>query len=293
MHRSDKRMNRGFLPTLGGKQLWTDWQWADGWRLQRFCWGDIARIVDHRNRLVSCGRFSQQSERFDSAIGQGTIGYPSKSVVVLLHGLSRTRSSMWRLEKEIERRTEYTPVRLSYCSTRKPLAKNAEALRQVLSRFENVSSIDFVCHSMGNLVVRRMLHDCQRRTSNLPFRRMVMLGPPNQGSRMARWLKFSLIFNLLSARGGREFSWNWDTVKSQLATPYFEFGIIAGAQQKLKWFSNPFLPGTDDWTVATSETDLEGAADTMVGPYLHGSIMSNRRVIDATIQFLHTGKFKT
>jgi pimeloyl-ACP methyl ester carboxylesterase len=281
--------------TLGGKQFWTDWLSLDGWRVQKFYRGGRARLLDPQNRLVSSGSFEKCEQRFRDLVSRNIIKKPKGDVAILLHGLARTRNSLWRLEENIRQRTDFCTVRLQYASTRARLDDHARALANALAMLDEDSTIHFVAHSMGNLVVRRMLFDqahAEKSTKPTPkYGRMVMIGPPNQGSEMARWLKYSLLFNSIAGVGGREFSWNWDEVAPKLAIPEFEFGVIAGAQQRLRFLSNPLLDGTDDWAVRTAETSLDGEQDRLEGPFLHGAIMNNRKVIDATLNFLRHGYF--
>jgi len=298
--------------TYGGLQFWTDWRWASGWRLQKFFKNETARIVDHKNRIVFRDTFQSCLEHFDELIQTGVISRPVGDVVILLHGLNRTRNSMRRIESEILAKTTLTPIRLSYASTRGRFIDHADGLAALLKHLvdgeeetahDGVGKINFVCHSMGNIVTRRILYrleqEISRSENDAPsaqkvmdrLGRMVMLGPPNQGSVMARWLKYSILFNLISSRGGREFSTHWNQVEPKLTVPKMQFGVIAGAQSIFPWVSNPFIPGTDDWTVGTFETKLDGEADRMEGRFLHGTIMKKQQVIDAALTFLETGRF--
>ena len=93
-----------------------------------------------------------------------------------------------------------------------------------------------------------------------------MIGPPNQGSRMALMLSRSYLFKWITGRAGLELGANWNDLEPNLATPAFEFGIIAGGQRNPKLFSNFFLPGQDDFTVSVDETKLAGATDFLIRP---------------------------
>ena len=150
-------------------------------------------------------------------------------------------------------------------------------------------------HSLGNIVVRHYIADCNdSKTKKLDARikRMVMIGPPNQGSRMARLLKNSAAFKLIAGASGAELSLGWDQLSKNLATPKFEFGIIAGGYggEEAPW-SNFLLPGLDDFTVSEAETMLVGADDFLVKPLLHSTMMHQQEVFDATTRFLEKGCF--
>ncbi len=276
--------------TLGGLQFWTDWRWCHGWRLQRHWRMQRARILDPENRLVESGSYEQCVARFDEIAPNDL---PTDGpIVLLLHGMNRTRNTLRKMERAIQE-AGFETARLSYASTRQRIQDNARGLSSVVEHLP-FGQVSFVGHSMGNLVVRRFLYDLQQQpesSQQKSLHRMVMIAPPNQGSKLARWLKFSLLFNVISGVGGREFSWRWDEVKSELAVPDLEFGVIAGAQQKLHFLSNPFLPGPDDWTVSLAETQLENETDRYEDFLMHGTIMKDKKVIAATVRFLKTGHF--
>ena len=284
--------NRRGRKTLGGLQFWTDWRWNHGWRLQRHWQNDRARVLDPDNRAVAYGSFDHCVSQFELETTSVTED-DSKPLVVLLHGMNRTRNTFRKMEQAIWE-AGFLTARLSYASTRQRIAESARGLQSVIEHLP-VQNVNFVAHSMGNLVVRRCLYEIQLNPDFQihleKLQRMVMIAPPNQGSKMARWLRFSLLFNLLSGVGGREFSWNWKKVEPDLAIPEFPFGVIAGAQKQLLFLSNPFLSGPDDWTVSLEETRLANEADRYDNFFLHGTIMKNRKVIDATIRFLKSGKF--
>ena len=118
-----------------------------------------------------------------------------------------------------------------------------------------------------------------------------MLGPPNQGSGMARFLKSSMAFKTIAGVSGVQMSRGWGKLEPTLATPGFEFGIIAGGQDDKQDFSNFVLKGKDDFTVSVDETKLAGAHDFLVRPLFHTTMMHQPMVFKATLNFLQNGYF--
>ena len=90
---------------------------------------------------------------------------------------------------------------------------------------------------------------------------------------------------------GQELSKDWKELNDKLATPSFEFGIIAGGQEDGAWLNNRILDGKDDFIVSVEETKLPGAADFLVKPLIHGTMMNNTDVQKATFSFLQHGYF--
>jgi len=168
------------------------------------------------------------------------------------------------------------------------------ALRSVIENLgPQVTRIDFVGHSLGNIVVRRYVGQASSRPAlqvDKRIGRMVMVGPPNQGSQLARLMKDSVAFELIAGVSGTQLSRNWKQLESELGTPKFPFGIIAGGQNGDQ-LSNPLLAGRDDFTVSVEESKLAGASDMLVLPLFHSTMMLDDRVLSGTARFLEQGYF--
>jgi pimeloyl-ACP methyl ester carboxylesterase len=209
--------------------------------------------------------------------------------IVVLHGLGRTRNSMSKLCRYLAEDAEYTVINVAYASTREKIGDHAEHLAQIVEGLDGVEQIDFVAHSMGNLVIRHYLAD----TADMPdprIHRIVMLAPPNSGSRVARMMKESRLFRLFAGASGQELSTAWEAVSQRLATPKCEFGILAGASGK-EAGRNPLLQGDDDLIVSVDETRLPGARDFATLPVMHTYIMDDPLVQQYTLSFLRHGYF--
>ena len=281
------------LKTLGGKQFWTDIRNCGGWRIQENSVSGHFRLIDPANRRYVWGRFEECKRQLDQKIESNEAIYPSGRIVVVLHGLIRATGSMRRLARYLDNQSSLTAVDFEYASTRRPIADHAKALKSVIDHLgDSVTEINFVGHSMGNIVVRHYLQDLKsEEDTDHRFKRMVMIGPPNQGSKVARVLSRFFLFRWVTGPSGQELGIGWPEFKSSLAIPDFEFGIIAGGQKNPDRFSNFLLPGPDDFTVSVEETQLAGARDFLVRPLLHATMMRNADTLKATLHFLENGCF--
>jgi len=149
--------------------------------------------------------------------------------------------------------------------------------------------VSFVGHSMGNLVVRRWLQIAQPEMINR-INRMVMLGPPNQGSDLARLAAHNHWLKTMASGAARELVLDWDTIRNDLQIPPFQYGIIAGGKGDNEGYSS-ILEGDDDAIVRVSETQLSGADGFLVIPVRHSRMMKNPDVQTETLNFLQTGQF--
>jgi pimeloyl-ACP methyl ester carboxylesterase len=214
--------------------------------------------------------------------------------VLTLHGLVRSREHMEGIGRFLEQEGHFTWVNVSYASTRRTLDEHAQSLARVVAGLEGIDEIDFVCHSLGNLVVRRYLGEAnepQPRWQPDPrIKRMVMLGPPNNGARLAEMFKNNELLGLIYGPSAKQLAREWSAAEKLLATPAFPFGIIAGGRGDDRGV-NPLLDGDDDLIVSVAETRLPGAADFRVVPCLHGRLMDDTTVRGYALNFLQHGYF--
>lgn len=283
------------MKTMGGRQFWTDVSHLDGWRIQFNHMTGHYRLLDSEDYRHAWGNLPHCELKLDQiAIDKQLKPYSGK-VVILLHGLVRSHTSMNPLRDHL-RENGYQILNFQYASSRATIGDHANALAHVISQLgDDVTEINFVGHSMGNLVVRHYLHNTRNERTGEEgdprIGRMVMLGPPNQGSRMARIMKYSAVFNLVTGASGTQLSTVWERLEPQLSRPKFQFGILAGGQATDSDLSNPLLNGKDDFTVSVEETKLAGAHDFAVRPWNHTGMMKDPEAIELTLRFLQNGFF--
>lgn len=286
-------MEGGFInwpmPTLGGKQFWTDHRWVAGWRLQHNALTNHWRVVDASNVRRAWGSREACLEKIDEHQARQSADATPAAVVVLLHGLMRSTGSMDPLAKAFSQRGDFQPISFAYASTQASIDDHAAALREWVEHLPGRPEMSFVGHSLGNIVLRRTIALWQREGDPeqvLPrMHRVVMLGPPNQGSSIARQLARLGLFEKITGTSGKELGVVWSDFQSSLASPACPFYIVAGdlSESSLK---NPLIVGQNDFVVTVDETKLDGAAEHIVVPVLHSFLMSDSRVIESTLKFI-------
>ena len=141
-------------------RFWTDVRYASGWRIQQNSQTGHFRLLDSRNVRHAWGNRLHCDQALDQLIVKGNAKLYTGKVVIVLHGLIRTSSSMTAMAKHLRDEGKYATINFQYASTRKSVGDHAIALKSVIDQLgPNVTEINFVGHSLGNIVVRRYLGD--------------------------------------------------------------------------------------------------------------------------------------
>lgn len=187
------------------------------------------------------------------------------------------------------RESGYRVLNLNYPSRSAPIQELSESVvGQALAECRScgATKIHFVPHSLGGILVRSYF----TRHSAENVGRVVMLGPPNQGSELVDRLGSSPLFLLINGQAGRELGTGAASVPNRLGAPDYCVGIIAG-NRSINWINSLFIPGPDDGKVSVERTKLRAMADHIVIPTTHPFMMRNPEVIRQTVEFLRCAKF--
>lgn len=146
--------------------------------------------------------------------------------VILLHGLARTDSSMRTMASALQQ-SGYRAVNMHYASTRHTVEVLAEqTINKALAECAGAMRIHFVTHSMGGILVRQYL-----RNNNIErLGRVVMLGPPNQGSQVVDKLGDFPGFKLINGPAGMQLGTGQMSLPNTLGPANFDVGVIAGTR---------------------------------------------------------------
>ena len=250
-----------------GTQLWADARWRDAWRVQRRWNGKSCRLLNPKGRVVRRGSWEQCIEALrEHRPAQASVD----RLVVLLHGLGRTRRSLARLDQALQE-AGFTTARLDYPSTRRSIQDHAATIAELLDHVPTPNKLSFVSHSLGGLIVRQLLrYDAPWRSA---VDRIVMVAPPNRGASLADALdKGGVMRGIL----GPSYGQIAEGFASTLPVPEVPVAIFAG--------DAPGVPG--DGLVTVDETRLDGMSEHRVVPAIHTFVMNHPEVIRAAVSFL-------
>lgn len=205
--------------------------------------------------------------------------------VVLLHGLARTSRSMRPIDKFLKREG-FSVFNLNYPSRKKPIEELSKFVReQIQSNEEKGIKLDFVTHSMGGIILRYIM-----KVDPLPnLGRVVMLGPPNQGSEVVDRLSKLKIFKLMGP-ASLQLGTSSDGFVNTLGKVDFDLGIIAG-NGSINPFLSFLIPGPDDGKVSVERAKVKGMNDFLVVPCSHSFFMSNLKVQKEILFYFKNGNF--
>lgn len=195
-----------------------------------------------------------------------------REVVVLVHGLLMVGPVMKPLEWRLQR-AGFGVINWTYWTTRDNIEIHGQRLHRTLSDLDadpTVSRIHLLTHSMGGIVTRAAL--AHGKPAKLG--RIVMLAPPNHGSRAARWLA-PLLGGIV--RPFRELSSGEGSyVRRAPGLEGVEFAVIAA-----RW----------DILVQRESTHLAGQRDHLVLNGFHTPLVWQSSTAQRAIRFLKTGRF--
>lgn len=258
------------IATLGGSQLWADTAWREGWRVQRHAWTGHHRLLDARNVRRAWGT----EERCTALLSERAQPEPEGThLVVLLHGMGRTRRSMHELEGALTSEG-YRVARLSYASTRNDTVGHASNVLSVLKSLEGVDEVSFVTHSLGGIVARQALTSSEW-PEGITARALVQMAPPNGGAQFARRVNIAPI-RLLVGPSFTELAGAGD-----FPVPDVPITVITGTGGH-----NPLVQGADDWVVGVEEAQLPGANLTVLSGVGHTYVMDDPRAWKAALRAL-------
>jgi len=209
--------------------------------------------------------------------------------VVLLHGLARTAMSMNPMQRALAEEG-FETANIDYPSrdySVEELAdiaipKGVDACRAV----DGVERIHFVTHSLGGILLRQYLSEAEI----VGLGRVVMLGPPNQGSAAVDELRDWPGFDWLNGPAGLQLGKGEESVPLRLGAATFELGVIAG-NRSIDPITSAVLENPDDGRVSVVDTKLAGMTDFVEVEHSHAFMMRMREPIRLTIRFLRNGTF--
>jgi pimeloyl-ACP methyl ester carboxylesterase len=208
--------------------------------------------------------------------------------VVLLHGIARSARSFRKMQSALEA-VGFATLNLDYQSRTKSLEALVADIHPAIAGFASRvdGPVNFVAHSMGALLTRAYL------ARHPPGRlgRVLLLGPPNNGSEIADRFGHLALYRVFFGPAGQQLTTAPDAAtRALLPAPTYPLGIIAG-NRSVYPIASRFLPTPNDGRVSVESTKIDGMADHTVIATAHPLLVRDARAIAQTIAFLQNGCF--
>ena len=244
-----------------------------------------------RPALLLVFAFQLASPQASAAQDAASVPGPSRpACVILLHGLGRTSLSMAPMAHALED-AGYVAANIDYPSRFHSVEVLAPtALGRGFERCAEAGAapVHVVTHSMGGILVRHYL-SLQPRPE---LGRVVMLGPPNQGSAVADRLMDQAIYREVNGPAGQQLGTGPEGIAARLGPVAFPLGVLAGNERTAvdQWLSEG-IEEDSDGKVTVEEAKVEGMADFRVLAANHTFITRDPEAIAQVIHFLREGRF--
>lgn len=212
----------------------------------------------------------------------------SSECVVLLHGLNRSWRAMEPLAETLQQ-AGYSTANVDYPSqlgTIEELAPVVVGMGVEACRETGARTIHFVTHSMGGILLRYQ-HE-QEPIEDIG--RVVMLGPPNQGSELVDQTREWPGIDTVNGPAGAQLGTGPDSMPSRLGPVSFPLGVIAGTAT-INVLASAMLPDEDDGKVTVERTQVAGMSDFLIVDDSHRYMLRSRTVLANTVAFLRSGQF--
>lgn len=211
----------------------------------------------------------------------------------MIHGLSVPRLVMLRLKWLLEGKYGRKCYNIAYNTRWNDIPGCARIVSREVAKL-GFREVDAVVHSMGGIVLRwAMNHQPMPR-----LRRAVMIGTPNQGAWMARWMyeKTGASFPLIHGEAALQLRPGSEGIIGQAGDlGDAEVGVIAGGtgsnRGMREWTRIP-IPGDNDGVVRVEETILPGMKDFLLLRCTHTGLLLSPHTAHMTNLFLEYGVFR-
>ncbi len=203
----------------------------------------------------------------------------SEESVILLHGMARSRASMWVLQRRLTS-AGYVVLNFPYDPAFQSLDQISDKLQTYIRDKVRTERYHLIGHSLGNTIIRNGF----KKDYPPGLGRIVMLAPPNHPPKLAEKLKRNWIYRLRAGDSGQKLAQR--SFFDSLPIPPVEFGVIAGSRGQKLTFKEP-----NDLILTVENAKLNGMKDCLIMRHTHTFLMNQKDTFDRIVRFLQLGTF--
>jgi len=221
-------------------------------------------------------------------VSKTVVAENSKECVVLIHGLWRSGAAMNVIVRDLEHFGYLVSV-ADYPSTKQTIpALSAEYIVPAVDvcMQKGAETVHMVSHSMGGILARQYLQ-----THELPpGGKVVMLSPPNQGSKLSEFFFGNWFYEAIVGPAGVSLTKQSEGIISSLLPVKAPVGIIAAYRGWSLW-PQSWLPEPNDGTVSLASMILPEMSDFVVVNSGHAMMRYSDKTHSYIRQFIKHGRF--
>jgi pimeloyl-ACP methyl ester carboxylesterase len=210
-----------------------------------------------------------------------------KEAVVCVHGLwlSGFATGFWRSRFA---QAGYAAHAFSYPTVRQTLKASARQLAEFAATLPQ-GRVHFAGHSLGAVLIAAMLAEREWQLEGKELGRIVLVGPPFQGTDVGRSIARLGIGRAALGKAIAE----WLDSPRPVVPESIDLGVIAGSRPiGIGRVASPFLAQPHDGTVRVAETQVEGAREHLTMPVSHTEMLMSARVAQQMLRFFEHGAFQ-
>ena len=211
---------------------------------------------------------------------------PGSEAVVCVHGLwlSGFATGFWRSRFA---QAGYAAHAFSYPTVRQTLKASARQLADFACALPQ-ERVHFAGHSLGAVLIAAMLDEREWCLQGKKLGRIVLVGPPFQGTDVGRSIARIGFGRMVLGRAIAE----WLDSPRPVVPDWIDLGVIAGSRPiGAGRIASPFLAQPHDGTVRVAETRVDGAREHLTLPVSHTEMLMSARVAQQMLRFFEHGAF--
>ncbi len=277
--------------TLGGKQLWEDRFFYNGWRIQRSCLTGKYRLLDQWDIRREAGTLLRCQNAFIHFIEVYQLLRPKQKAVFLLHGFGQSKDKFHKMAQQFEQ-AGFTPIAINMPTLRANFNALVEQLDFLLKNLKDIQEVSFVAYGFSGLVLRKVLAKSWGWRRKVKVGRIVTINVPNRGALWGQKLgRFPIISNFF---GDAVQMYIPDLAANIPDYPKStEIGVLTSWNPILRPMLR-ILPRSWQRLLPDKKDSFVNAAKEIFAVKFWGlNFCSSQKVITYCINFIKNGKFKS
>lgn len=275
--------------TLGGKQLWEDLFFYQGWRIQRNCLTRKYRLLDSWDIRRESGSLLRCQNAFIHYIDVYQLLRPKQKAVIFLHGLGRTKDMFDAMAQNFTKEG-FTAIAINYPSLCKSFDTIVNQMEFLLKNLKDIQEVNFIAHGLGGLILRKLLNKNGSWRRKIKTNRIVAIDVPNRG-----W------------KAGEILSRNKIAVQAipvlRIYESYFigelpdfpknlDIGILTTWNPFIRLFTNILPAAWRRLFLNAKDSHINSAKEIFAAKYLRLNQCASQKIITHCINFIKYGKFQ-